>query len=461
MKVKTKQAANLFFSDTSLQYVYFEAIANSIDAGAKYINIAIDLPSFSDPGELSIVITDNGKGFDDKSFERFSNLLDKSDDQHKGIGRLVYLKYFHQVEVESIFGSKHRTFTFNDRFDGESKSDDLDADSHEEKYQTKIRFTGYSKDKIYSYEYISCEKIRIAVLHHFLPRLYQLKLDKKELVIEISVATDDPKPEHDFYPGSSKLDIAELPELREKVIQKENFMPDETSFLNDFRMLYSIDRVGKVAPVICAICADSRTIPMKIISNRNFPVGYSMIFILYSDYFNGKTNITREEFTFEESALRQIKAIFTKLVSEVVKEEIPEIQQTNQEIQHDLQTQYPHLVGYFDEETIGLSDKTFIVEAAQKKFLSDQKEILEATKLTDTQYELSLNFSSRILTEYVLYRTKIIQKLKDMSTNNNEHEIHDLIVPRKQVLYGNTKINDIFLNNAWVLDDKYMGTSKN
>lgn len=82
MKVRTKNAARLFFSGTSLEYVYFEAIANSIDAEATLINLTIRISSFTEPESLSVTIQDNGTGFNEASFERFSNLLDRSDDQH-------------------------------------------------------------------------------------------------------------------------------------------------------------------------------------------------------------------------------------------------------------------------------------------------------------------------------------------------------------------------------------------
>jgi len=71
MKVKPKNAANLLFSSTSLEYVYFEAIANSIDAGASQVTIAIQISSFTEPEALRISISDNGKGFDETNFNRF------------------------------------------------------------------------------------------------------------------------------------------------------------------------------------------------------------------------------------------------------------------------------------------------------------------------------------------------------------------------------------------------------
>ncbi len=451
MKVKPKNAANLLFSSTSLEYVYFEAIANSIDAGASEITVTIQISSFTEPETLKISIADNGHGFDEVNFERFSNLLDRFDSQHKGIGRLIYLSYFSEVFVDSAFGKQRRHFIFNDEFDGDCSIDDLE----EECYSTVIELTSYSKERIRRYDYISHDKLKQSILRHFLPKFYQLKLEGRRLDIEINVKTENPSIDHGFYEGSSRLSIDILPELREKIV------PDDSDLLAQFRMLYSIQRnISEPKSVISAICADNRTLPIRIISDDNIPDEYQMIFILYSDYFDGKTNATREAFTFDESVEKRIKRKFTALVSEVIREEVPEIQEKNVEVYQSLQAQYPHLVGYFDEPSVGLMDKSSVVQSAQYRFFADQKEILEAEDLTDEQYEMSLGFSSRILTEYILYRSKIIQKLKSISSTDRESEIHNLLVPKGKVFHANTRINDIFLNNAWVLDDKYMSYTK-
>jgi len=117
------------------------------------------------------------------------------------------------------------------------------------------------------------------------------------------------------------------------------------------------------------------------------------------------------------------------------------------------------LQGYFDRDTVGLLDMTSVINDAQNQFFKDQKEILEADELTDDQYEKSLEHSSRLLTEYVLYRTKIIHKLKEIDETNSESDIHNLIVPQRKI-FKNKALTEIYSNNAWVLDDKYMTYSK-
>ena len=117
---------------------------------------------------------------------------------------------------------------------------------------------------------------------------------------------------------------------------------------------------------------------------------------------------------------------------------------------------YPHLIGYFENDEIGIIDRTKSIEIAQTKFLRDQKEILEATTLEGNKYDKALELSSRSLTEYVVYREKIIDKVKNITKENSEEELHNLILPKGTVLKDNKDLSNIYQNNLWLLDDKYM-----
>ena len=223
--------------------------------------------------------------------------------------------------------------------------------------------------------------------------------------------------------------------------------------------MYSIKKNYEFQTVITSICADGRTIPVDIISGTALPKDYEIIFLLYSDYFDGKTNTSREALTLEDDNLKLVKKLFRDSVVKILYQEMPNIKQQNEKLVERINSQYPHLQGYFEEQTVGLIDKVKTLDDAQRKFFIAQKEILEANSLTDEQYEKSLELSSRLLTEYILYRDKIIQKLKGINVSNNEGEIHDIIVPKKRRFHKDQIINDIFANNAWILDDRYMSYS--
>lgn len=118
------------------------------------------------------------------------------------------------------------------------------------------------------------------------------------------------------------------------------------------------------------------------------------------------------------------------------------------------------MAGYFDEQSIGIIDRNKAIETAQRKFFQAQKEVLDAPNTISTeQYEKALNVSSRTLMEYILYRNVIIKNLKQIDKKNPEADIHDIIVPRKKVCGKAGFINDLYTNNAWLLDDKYMSYS--
>ena len=120
MKINLKQAIKYFFHSPSLEMVYIEAIANSLDANASKIDIEILLEQINKPKTLEIIIRDNGEGFTDKRFSKFAELMKVEDDGHKGLGRLVFLSYFNKVNVISRYNKKKRTFEYSTNFDERS-----------------------------------------------------------------------------------------------------------------------------------------------------------------------------------------------------------------------------------------------------------------------------------------------------------------------------------------------------
>jgi hypothetical protein len=84
---------------------------------------SIDFEAKSLPPIVGFTITDNGCGFDDLNFKSFETLDSdhKIDKGCRGVGRLMWLKVFDTVEVQSHFfagGSalKKRCFRFDDKF---------------------------------------------------------------------------------------------------------------------------------------------------------------------------------------------------------------------------------------------------------------------------------------------------------------------------------------------------------
>ena len=60
MNVNTRQAIKLFFQNPSLDMVFKEAIANSLDANATKIDVHVFIDSFEKQETLVVEIIDNG-----------------------------------------------------------------------------------------------------------------------------------------------------------------------------------------------------------------------------------------------------------------------------------------------------------------------------------------------------------------------------------------------------------------
>lgn len=448
MKINLKQAVKYFFSNPSLELVYIEAIANSIDAGATEIDIAVSIKEISKPETLKISIKDNGDGFTDERYIKFSKLMEVEEASHKGIGRLVFLSYFTTVDVSSKFDNKHRTFSYSNDFD-EKKFKLVNTEN--ETKETILTFSKYYLTKIAKQEYLKPSYLRKKILEEFYPRLYLMKQQKKELKISISLYVEEQDNRTDFQPERREISISEIEELKIEPVEA-----DLLAMFQNMEIHYSIKQKDYEKTIITALCIDGRTYKIDVISDDNIPFGYEIIFLLQSSYFDGKVNASRQELTLDDSAKKVVKKLFQAKISEILKREIPSIVENNNKTKESLIETYPHLQGYFDQETIGFIKREDSIKKAQDRFFKDQRDVLEGNGLSEEIYEKSIELSSRALTEYILYRQFIINKIKSIDKSNSEAEIHNLIVPMGKTLHKSNFMSDLYSNNAWLLDDKYM-----
>ncbi|MBN2703701.1 MAG: sensor histidine kinase, partial [Pontiellaceae bacterium] len=439
------------------QVVHFNrpvrAIANAIDQGADTVSVKIYIESFDKPDTLRIVISDNGFGFTDENFSKFTKLLEVEQVDHKGLGRLVYLAYFDEIHVTSCFnGGRCRRFLFSGNFEGNSTV----SDAEEFFPGAKLEFTKFSGAKIKSYDYLKPPCLKKELIRHFFPQLFERKHQGKELTIEIEVQTENPNKKYDFCSEKEVVTLDDIPEL-----EKKGFESSELDWFQQFEVHYSITHEPATpTTIVTDICIDGRAIHYDLVSQEALPGGFKAIFLFRSEYFEGKTDSSRQKLKLPDGVSeRSLKKVLRQEIAEIINEKIPELKQSNERKAEMLGTTFPHLSGYFESNVVGLMREDEVLEDAQKKFFADQKTILECTELNDSQYEKALDMSARALMEYILYRTRIIQKLKTMTPANSEGEIHDLIVPRKRILKADTFVLDIYNNNVWMLDDKYMSYS--
>lgn len=451
MDIETSNAIRLFFPNPSLSLVFFEAIANAFDANATEIKIDINLTSFDASESLKVTIEDNGNGFTDENFDRFKSLLKPRDKYHKGVGRLVFLNYFNQVEVNSTLENQVRSFIFKDKFDGSYLKNETTNKNNKTK-STKLTFTGFSNKQIKSYDDIKPDTLKKRIIEHFLPMLSEFNRTGKKFIIKISLETLESNATKDFFTKETTIKPEDLPTL--SVINISNIGIDAISTIE---MHYHIQKTREKSNLLTAVCIDGRTIPINLIQSSAIPFGYSVVFLFVSEFFHAKSDSSRQKLSVPYGINEnRLYKMFRNEISTVLSKEIPEINKENVKVKKQFEKKFPHLLGYFDENTVGLIDKDEALNNANQQLFSAQKELLQCDKMDDATFKKYLDISSRALTEYILYREGIIEKMKGMTESNSEADLHNLIVPRYQEYRQEKMTNDIYQNNAWLLDDKFM-----
>ena len=449
MDIETSNAVKLFFPNPSLKLVYFETLANSLDARATHVSVAISIDSFDKPETLKVVVTDNGEGFNEENFARFKTLLKPRDRFHKGVGRLVFLNYFERVEVSSVWKKYKRSFVFQEGFDGSAPVKELSA---EQPNETRLVFSGFAKERVKAYEDLKPGALKPEIIEHFLPTLDRLKREDVDFKITIGLQTEQANAQKEFFPDTTTVTSGDLPDMKKVTIQN-----DSLDLISPVAMYYHIEHVSGKGYQLVAFSIDGRTIPAKLIPQSSFPLSYSCVFLFESEIFHSSTDTSRQTLVLPEGIPETaFYGVLRQELGRVLSEHIPQITETNTRTKDQFEEKFPHLLGYFEEDTVGLIDRDEALTIAQQRFFQAQKEVLQCEKLDDTSYKKSLELSSRTLTEYILYRDKIIGRLKAMTEDDAEADIHSLIAPRYKNFNSDTMPSEVYQNNAWLLDDRFM-----
>jgi hypothetical protein len=445
MEIQTDYALKIFFPSPAFTQIYYEAVANALDANATEVSIHILTDDQITQKQLEITITDNGEGFTEERFERFK-VTQESDAYHKGLGRLIYLRYFKEINVESVFERERRTFTYSKTFRGKDTVDDADpADKH----GTVLRFSGFLNERLRSFDDVRPIPLKAKIIEHFLPTFDGRKNAKRDFTIRIELQVIGSGSNEVLFPDVQTITLADIPEFESKTIQDD-------SLSSDITMRYMLEQDSGHRTYLTAVSIDGRTIPIKLLEPGALPLTSSAIFLFESELF-GQSDTARQKWTAPEGVNeKELTRVLQRAVSSVLSENFKEIERKNTSTKKFFEERYPHLTGYFDQVTVGIINKDDALWSAEKRFFHEQRQVLECNTLDDAMFEKSLEVSSRTLTEYILYRELIIQKLREISESDTEYSIHNLIVPRFKEYQDHELVDGIYRNNAWVLDDKFM-----
>ena len=445
LQVNLKSALKYFYKNASFEVIFEEAVANALDADATKIDIEIEYNNNNNKIEIDkIIITDNGCGFNDIRFKKFNTLLeDQEDNNHKGLGRLVYLKYFKTIKIESVYDIdfKKRQFTFD--LDGTTETNLKQNQSFENKNYTKLKFTNFISDRIHNKSYLEANAIKKILYERFLPRLYKLKEQNK--IVEINITTNKTDTE--------LLNNNKLPVLKEINFDDLQIKPQTDLFSSKIKYAINVDPNFNSKDFITGFCIDDRIYKglVNVIDDSNLPNG-TYIFLLFSNSIS--VNADREKISEDTINLKKINNIFRNKIISLLETALPNLRNSIQQEANIIEDKYPHLNNYIEKKQVGFVKSEDLIKDAQEKFSKEQMDVIEkADNMTDRIYQKSLDLSARTLANYILFRKFIIQKFKQLTANNLESEIHKLILPKGKHKNPN---ENIYQNNVWLLDDKFM-----
>ncbi len=441
MEVNVKSAIKMFFSKSSFEMIYIEAFANALDAGATEFNIQITLPKEGQWESLVVELSDNGAGFTDERFNKFKKLFEVEEQTHKGLGRLVYLCYFDQVHIESVFSpGKARVFDFNETFEGSNEV----RNSELQTTGAYLKLFNFSGQKIGKLDYVAPNYLKNMLLENFYMKLYKAKLAGKQMVVNIKRTINGKDVE-------AQIDNTAIPNFEYKDLQRL----DAFQAVSLYYYIKELDN-PTIRRLITALAIDDRSHKVSIVADENIPAGYEMVFLLMSETFQGGVDESRQNIKLPDQIQNQVITLFKRSIAELINERIPKIQQANIKRKQMLENAYPHLCGYFETNEIGYSSQADVLKKAQEKYFKEQRDILGASKLTEEQFEKSINLSARALAEYILFRQNVIEKMRTFDGKEKEAEVHNLLAPRGAVFHDGEIMKDLYSNNVWVLDEKFM-----
>ena len=431
--------------DTNYKQALFEAIVNSIQAGADTINInmvsnSLDYDKKDNVKKYldSIYIEDNGEGFTQKNIDAFKEYKtqNKIELGCKGIGRFLYLKTFGMVEIESL--NKKIIFSINHGVE----VNQLDKMTN----KTVVKLLKPKQKVIIDYK-----NLKSSIFEHLLAYFKLLSDENRHIKIEVY--------ENKVFKFSiSSRDIPEF-ESREFQIKTHKFC---MSFVFGHTDL----------PKEGYYCANKRVVIKNSDLDTNKKVKlfkqFDIFFLLESDYLNNNVNETRDDFTIYPK-LKNEKDLFGSLSWEEIKKEVRnQIKKIAYDKQIDIEkiasenlrkaiSSVPYLAFYLKENVDVLGEEELIIEA-KKRLEDDKKYIREHTNREDGKYKKKLSIVTQSeLAEYIFDREKIIERLKQLIDEKSlEKEIHDLFMKRKTA----DDKGDYRTNHLWLFDDKFMTYDK-
>src|ERR1035437_3364693 len=447
-----------------------EAVKNSMDAieeaneKAKrqgWIEVVLerskDLASLGSLGPVQhVTVKDNGVGFTEPNFKSFCrpDSLYKLRRGGKGVGRLVCLQAFRQMQVGSVFQEdnawKKRRFVFQQEAPELSQSLVVDGEAD---WLTEIKLTDL-REEYFTAASVELDHMVDWLIEHFLAALLEKPTWLKSLIIR---------------DGRRQRDLTEL--VIGGVVWDANFKVGNYDFGAKCYKLKNIEKDDMVRLVAGGTVVDANTRPLEhyIPHLEKISEKVTHVVLVKSPFFDEHINDARNGVSFcedgEESALLGITAAQFRhgLAIALAKPLRPHIDQSVQELKNKVEevvrqeapSYKPLLAGYFEsrdfsglpksartEEILTSIDGFRRREAVHLK--KESKRLARIASKDASYWEGARKLASQVdvqkqvaLAEYVSLRKIVLEYLENLlniQANGKaslEKEVHNLIFPQK------------------------------
>lgn len=463
----------------------FEAISNSLEAGAT--NIDVDFESAADTqmsieGEETLcnpkkvtgfTITYDGAGFDSRNIKAFTELWtrNKFDLGCKGIGRLTWLKVYENIHIESETGEGRTEISFTKSFDPgqDIKCTQLENRSNSAN-STRISFSGITTDyykpqtskspEVDKRESAELEHLHSLVENHLLLKLILLKKEGRSFNITLRLNTE----------------TVVISDVNIPILTEEDFSIQNASGIDvSFALHYGFFDNGKNRQYFY-YCANGRAVKSfrNNIGITGFPNKESAIMLLVSKYLDENVNDERNGFYFEDDkdgepilGIDTIERVLKPRVSKLITDKFPTITKAFEDIKAAAIEDVPYLASIIRKEDAIFSTKENVITNAERKFETLKKEstknflkLLKGKDVKEEQFAQGISEVSEValaeLGEYIFYRQSIIDGLRYAidDTAKKEKFIHDIFMPMGSD--DAAEKGRQYQSNLWLLDDKFM-----
>ncbi len=469
LSVNIKNILKTFKTEINLFIPVYEAIANSLEANSKNILIEfIPEENLLDCNYIkSIVVKDDGDGFNDENLNSFNEYLSdfKAKLGCKGVGRFTWLKIFDSIAINSFTNGKHIFINFNKNYDDKKDVIIKEYNNLNNKNCTEIIFSNVISQKYKQLE-ININDFKRKLLKHFLIRFYELK--QKNIDFCISIKLND---------EMVTIQNADIEEFSTESFQVHD---DLNNVSYSFDIKYNFFEKDD-AENECLLYGNGRVIEHFDMKNifLALPGETKITILVYSKYFDERINDERTAFTFSKSEnnptipnpipFNKISKVLIDKIEQILVEKFPSLEELNDLIVEQCIDEKPYLAKYIKQNKSIIKNKKDLLKKSEQLFEKEKEEVkigfLNLLKEKNVNEDLlleqfnSLNdLSNRELAQYFLYRQTIIDGLKKLNDDNEKIEkyLHSLFLKLGCYSKNTDELKTKYNNCIWLLDDKFM-----